>query len=79
MAEQAADYHRGQQDVRDQIATFHLFMGMTKWGSLYLAAFLVLLVLWFCTSAGFLAGLISAVVILVIGTLVLADKKTPGH
>jgi hypothetical protein len=79
MAEQASDYHRGEQDIRDQLATFHLFMGMTKWGSLYLAATLVFLVLWFCTPAGFLAGLITAVVVIALGTFFLSDKAPPGH
>jgi hypothetical protein len=52
---------------------------MTKWGSLYLAAILMWLVLWFCTDAGFLPGFISFVVIAVLGTLLLKDKPHRAH
>ena len=78
MAGPASDYHRGEQDIAEQRATYHLIMAYTKWGSLYLAAALLWLVLWFCTDAGFLSGLISAVVLVVIGTLVLREKR-PAH
>ena len=75
MAGPASDYHRGEMDIAEQNATYKLVMGITKWGSLYLAASLLALTLWFCTDAGFMAGLISAVVVIVLGTLVLRDKK----
>ena len=71
MAGPASDYHRGDQDIAEQVSTFHLVMGLTKWGSLVLAAFLLLLVVWFCTQAGFLAALISGAVVAVLGTLLL--------
>jgi hypothetical protein len=74
MAEQAVTYHHGDQDVREQRATFHMVLFATKWFTLYLAAALLLATLWFCTSAGFLTGLISAVVLVAIGTLVLREK-----
>ncbi len=60
MAGPASDYHRGEMDIQEQVSTFHLVMGMTKWGSLILAAFLLFVVIWFCTKAGFLAGFITA-------------------
>lgn len=75
----ASEYHRGEMDISEQVATFHLFNGMTKWGSLALAALLVLLVLWFCTPAGFLAGFVSGLVVLVIGIAVLREKPDAGH
>jgi hypothetical protein len=75
----ASQYHRGEMDISEQVATFHLFNGMTKWGSLALAALLSLLVLWFCTPAGFLGGLVTAAVVTVIGTLLLRDKPEAGH
>jgi thiamine transporter ThiT len=75
MADQAADYHRGDMDIREQVSSFHLFMALTKWGSLYLAAGLILLTLWFCTTAGFLGGLVTALVILVLGVMLLREKK----
>jgi len=78
MAGPASDYHRGDMDITEQRSTFHLVMGMTKWGSLILAAVLLALVIWFCTDAGFLAGLITAIVVAAIGVLVLRDKKGGG-
>ncbi len=71
MAGNASDYHRGEQDVAEQVATFKLIMGITKWGCLLLAAGLLALVLWFCTNAGFMAGAISGGVVLVLGILLL--------
>ena len=45
MAGPSSDYHRGEMDIAEQTKTFHLIMGMTKWGSLVLAAFLLAVVL----------------------------------
>ncbi|MCI3131830.1 aa3-type cytochrome c oxidase subunit IV [Phenylobacterium aquaticum] len=75
----ASEFHRGEMDISEQVATFHLFNGMTKWGSLALAALLTLLVLWFCTPAGFLAGFVSAAVLVVIGVIVLREKPEAAH
>ena len=75
MAGPASDYHRGDMDIAEQNATYKLVMGITKWGSLYLAAAILALTLWFCTDAGFMSGLIAAVVVIALGTLVLRDKK----
>lgn len=69
-----ADYHRGEMDIQEQASTFHAFNQMTKWGSLALSAALTALVLWFCTSAGFMAGLIAAVVVAVAGFFFLKEK-----
>jgi hypothetical protein len=71
MAGKASDYHRGEQDIAEQVATFRLIMGITKWGALLLAAGLLALVLWFCTDAGFMAGAFSGGVVLVLGILLL--------
>lgn len=76
MADPASDYHRGAMDIREQQATFHLVMGMTKWGSLILAVVLVWLTLWFCTDAGFLGGAGAALVLTVLGVLLLREKKS---
>lgn len=75
----ASEYHRGEMDISEQSATYAVFMALTKWGSLAIAAALVLLVLWFCTPAGFVPGFISAVVVSVIGVIVLRDKPGEGH
>ena len=79
MAGSASDYHRGDQDITEQASTFHLVMGMTKWGCLALACMLVLLVFWFCTPAGFGVGFLSAIVLLVVGIVFLREKKTAAH
>ena len=75
----ASEYHRGDMDISEQVATFNLFNGMTKWGSLSIAALMVLLVVWFCTPAGFLAGFISAAVLTVLGVLFLREKPDAAH
>jgi hypothetical protein len=79
MAGQASDYHRGDMDIHEQVSTFHLVMGMTKWGSLILASLLLFLVLWFCTSAGFVTALITGGVVAVLGFIVLRSKPDAGH
>jgi hypothetical protein len=79
MAGQASDYHRGDMDIHEQVSTFHLVMGLTKWGSLHVAAVVLFLTLWFCTSAGFLGALIAAVVVFALGVLLLRGGKAEGH
>ncbi len=79
MAEQASDYHRGDQDIADQQATFHLVMGMMKWGSLYGGALVLWLTIWFCTETGFLGASVTAVVMIVLGRLLLRERKSAGH
>ena len=74
MAGPSSDYHRGEMDIAEQTATFHLVMGMTKWGSLILAAFLLFVTLWFCTSAGFMGGAISGIVLAIVGVILLRAK-----
>jgi hypothetical protein len=79
MAGKASNYHRGDQDIHEQVETFHLVMNITKWGSLTIAALLLLLVLWFCTPAGFVTGFVSAAVVAVLGFIVLRSKPEAGH
>jgi hypothetical protein len=71
MAGPASDYHRGEMEIGEQVSTFHLVMGITKWGSLVLASLLLLLTLWFCTGAGFLGAFISAAILLAVGIVFL--------
>jgi hypothetical protein len=81
MAEHASDFTHGHMDVHQQQAAFNGFVLLTKWGSLAAATVLLLLVLWFCTSAGFLGALVPAVIVAALGILVLREKKgaSAGH
>lgn len=74
MAEHGAEYHRGEMDIQEHTQTFAGFVKLSKWGSLYIAALLLLLTLWFCTPAGFIGAIVSTVVMVVIGTLILSEK-----
>jgi hypothetical protein len=71
MAEQASDYHHGEQDIQEQQETFHAVMAATKWSIVALAALIAFLALWFCTAAGFFDALLAAVVIVVVGVVFL--------
>ena len=80
MADDAAhDYHHGDMQITEQVATFHLFNGLTKWGSLAIAVLLVTLVLWFCTDAGFFPGVVSGIVLLAVGIFFLRSKPEQAH
>jgi hypothetical protein len=47
--------------------TFHGFMLAVKWFCIHLATILAFLVITFCTGAGFLWGVIAAVIVLGVG------------
>jgi thiamine transporter ThiT len=79
MAGPASDYHRGEMDISEQVSTYKLIMGMTKWGSLVLAAFLLFVTIWFCTEAGFISGFITGLVVLILGIVLLREKPQAGH
>ena len=74
MAGGSSDYHRGDMDIAEQTATFHLVMGMTKWGSLTIAAGVLFFTMLFCTHTGFLGSAAAAAVLLVAGMLLLREK-----
>lgn len=76
MADHATTYQHGDQDIREQRSTFHLVMFATKWATLYLAAAILFLTVWFCTSAGFLSALVSAAVLVAVGVVFLREKNT---
>ena len=78
MDSHGGEYHRGEMNIDEHERTFSGFMKMSKWGSLYIAAAVLLPTLWFCTDTGFLGSVISTVVLVVLGTLLLSDK-TPKH
>ena len=68
------DYTRGEMIIEEHEKTYEGFLRMTKWGSLYIAAMVLTLTLWFCTPTGFLGAVIAAAVVIVLGTLVLSEK-----
>ena len=82
MADQHADhaehaYVHGSMEISEQVSTWHLFLFLAQWGSLAMAAVLLLLTVWFAVGAGFLAGAISAVALCVVGFFALRSK--PAH
>ena len=70
----ASEYHRGEMDIHEQASTYHLFVMLTKWGSLVTASLLVFLVLVFCTPTSFIGALVVGAVIAIGGFVVLKDK-----
>jgi hypothetical protein len=79
MSDAVQEYHPGDQDIREQIATFSVFGKLMKWCSLGVAVLVLTLVLWFCVGAGFLTGAASGLVLLVVGVYFLRSKPVPGH
>jgi thiamine transporter ThiT len=75
----ASDYHHGDQDASMHVATYRSFMGLTKWVCLAISVALLMLSMWFCTEAGFAAGLISGLVLLVLGIVFLRSKPGSGQ
>jgi hypothetical protein len=78
MAGQAQDYHRGAMDIHAQQATFRAVMTASKWSSLAVAVGVLFFTLWFCTDAGFLTALISAIVLAAVGVFAL-QNRSPSH
>ncbi|MBX3484621.1 aa3-type cytochrome c oxidase subunit IV [Phenylobacterium sp.] len=74
MAGHGSDYQRGHMDIAEQSATYELVMGMTKWGSLVVAAGILFFTLLFCTHTGFLGSAITAAVLLALGVFFLRAK-----
>lgn len=72
-------YARGTQEISEQVATFNLFQGLTKWGSLAVAAVLAFLTVWFMPGGSFIAGFIVAAVLLVGGGFFLRSGKSEAH
>ena len=74
MAGHDSDYQRGNMDIAEQNATFHLVMGMTKWGSLAIAAGVLFFSLLFCTHTGFVGSAAWTLVLIVGGIVMLRSK-----
>lgn len=72
-------YAHGTQEISEQVATFSLFQGMAKWGSLAIAAILAFLTIWFMPGGSFMAGAIVFVVMMVGGGFFLRSPKSNAH
>lgn len=68
------DYQRGSQEIREQVSTYALFLGMTKWGTLGTSVLILFLTLWFMPHGGFMLAAIASAVTLVIGWFALKSK-----
>jgi hypothetical protein len=79
MAEAAADYHPGDQDISEQVVSYRLFRTLAKWAALHIAVLIVVLTLWFCVGVTFLSGLIPGLVILALGIWFLRPKPAQNH
>jgi len=77
-ASDASDvYVRGSQEIGEQSKTYDVFMSLSKWGSLVIAALVLFLILWFQPNGSFIAGAIGAGVLVIAGWFMLKSK--PSH
>lgn len=72
----ADDYQRGSQEISEQVATYALFQGMAKWGSLATAAVLLFLTLSFMYGGSIITGLIAGVALFAVGWFFLRSKPS---
>jgi ATP/ADP translocase len=72
------EYHRGDMEIVEQRATYDVFMGMTKWGSVAVIVLVLFLTLTFATGAGWLTALIVSLVVLAASIFLLREKKDHG-
>ncbi|HEY1426931.1 MAG TPA: aa3-type cytochrome c oxidase subunit IV [Caulobacteraceae bacterium] len=79
MSEAVHDYTQGDMNITEQLATFSLVGNMIKWGSLAVAVLVLMLTLWFCVQAGFLAGAAAGAVLAVVGVFFLRSRPAPAH
>jgi hypothetical protein len=70
------EYHRGDQEIGEQRSTYDVFMGLTKWGSLAVAAVVLWATLAFAVGTGWLNALMITVVFTALGWFVLREKKS---
>jgi hypothetical protein len=79
MAGPAHDYHRGEMDIHEQERTYVAFLVLAKWGSLVIATGILFFSMLFAAGVPFLGAAATSFVVLVVGILVLRDKKTSAH
>ncbi|MBN9075996.1 MAG: cytochrome C oxidase subunit IV [Rhizobiales bacterium 65-79] len=64
-------------DYAEHEKTYHLFLGLAKYGALHVAALLIAMAFAFFTSAGFFSALILFIIISLIGIYLL--RRAPEH
>jgi Na+/proline symporter len=79
MDETADDYHHGEMPITEQVHTYGTFGKLTKWVAMHIAVLMVIFILWFCTGAGFFAGLIAGAVVWAAGFVFLRAKPAAEH
>jgi hypothetical protein len=79
MDDAAAEYHHGDQNISEQLASYKAFGSLSKWGSLIVATLVLMLTLWFCLGIDFFGGLIPGVVVLGLGITFLRSKPSQDH
>jgi thiamine transporter ThiT len=79
MNDAAAEYHHGDQNITEQVASYQAFGALSKYGSLIIAVLVLMLSLWFCVGAGFFGGLIPGLVLLGLGLAFLRPKPAQDH
>lgn len=79
MAGPASDYHRGEMDIHEQTRTYHSFLVLSKWGSLALAVGVLFFSLLFAVGVGFIGAAVTSVVLLVLGIVLLREKRKSPH
>jgi hypothetical protein len=70
------DYHRGEMDIREQVATFDGVMTATKWASLAVTVGVLFFTLLFCTQTGFGGSAGAAVALAVLGVFGLRERAS---
>jgi len=79
MAGQPSDHHRGEMDIHEQQRTYHAFLVLSKWGSLLIIVGVLFFSMLFAVKAGFLGSAATAFVVLVLGIVLLREKKKVVH
>ncbi|HEV2080947.1 MAG TPA: aa3-type cytochrome c oxidase subunit IV [Brevundimonas sp.] len=67
-------YHRGSQEISEQVSTFHLVMLLTKWGSLGVVSVILFTTL-ILSTGNFFTSAIASTLLLIVGIFLLREKK----
>lgn len=77
-ASKDTDYTRGEMQISEQESTFDLVMGITKWGSLFIAAIVLFFTMWLYPRGNFM-GAAASTFVLVAAAIFLLRKKPTAH